>query len=101
VACSVAISLRSLLKASKHDPDLIRQRQTWSGICHGLFLAAFVAGILSITLNARGPAYMMSNWFLASAKDANIFTDSNSALAPFQASAPAPFPAFTPVQPQA
>lgn len=83
-ACSAAILLRSRLKATKQDPDLVAQRQRWSGASYALFSAAFVSSILSITLNENGPAYMLSNWFLASAKDANLFGDADlSSIQPF------------------
>jgi hypothetical protein len=72
-ACFLAILLRSRLKATKQDPDLIAQRQRWAGASQFLFVCAYVGSILSITLNAKGPAYMLSNWLLASARDANIF----------------------------
>ncbi len=72
-ACFLAILLRSRLKATKQDPDLIAQRQRWSGAGQILFVGAYIASILSITLNTKGPAYMLSNWLLASARDANFF----------------------------
>ncbi len=72
-ACFIAIHLRSRLKATKQDPDLVRQRQRWCGASHFVFLSAFVAGILAVALNVNGPAYMISNWLLASAKDAFLF----------------------------
>ncbi len=72
-ACVVSIFTRSRLQATTQDPDLIAQRQTWSGLTHFVFMSSFVASILSITLNKLGPAYMLSNWLLASAKDANLF----------------------------
>lgn len=71
-ACMVAIFLRSRLKASRQDPDLIKQKQLWSGVTSVLFMSAFIGGILSITLNTHGPAFMLSNWLLASGEDANI-----------------------------
>jgi len=74
-ACGIAILLRTRLKASKQDPDLIAQRQLWSGTSHILFLAAFIGSILSITLNANGPARWLAGWLLYSAKDANFFKD--------------------------
>lgn len=74
-ACGTAIFLRSRLKATRQDPDLIKQRQHWSGATHFLFMCAYIGSILIITLNTKGPAYMLSNWFLASARDANIFGD--------------------------
>lgn len=73
VACLVAVMLRSRLKATKKDPDLVQQRQRWCGSSQFLFLSAFVGGILSITMNLHGPAYMISNWMLTSARDANLF----------------------------
>ncbi len=73
IACFVASILRARLKPTKQDPDLVIQRQRWSAVVYGLFLSAFVAAILCITTNTTGPAYMLSNWFLASAVDANIF----------------------------
>lgn len=76
-ACLVSIFVRSRLKASNKDPDLIEQRQKWSGMTHILFVSAFISSILTITLNKIGPAYMVSNWLLASAKDANLFGDPN------------------------
>lgn len=75
VACFIAIWLRGRLKSKKQDPDLVKQRQSWSGMCHLLFLCAFIAGILSIVLNVNGPGYMISNWLLASARDANLFSE--------------------------
>jgi len=72
-ACLIAILYRARLKATKQDPDLIAQRQLWCGTSHLLFLGAYIAGILSITLNAHGPARMMSNWLIHSAYDANFF----------------------------
>lgn len=75
VACIFAIGLRALLRASKQDPDLIIQRQRWAGAAYAIFLSAFVASILSITLNLNGPGYMLSNWLLASARDANLFSN--------------------------
>ncbi|MFN8659963.1 MAG: serine/threonine-protein kinase [Candidatus Obscuribacterales bacterium] len=88
-ACLVSIFTRSRLKATSKDPDLIAQRQTWSGLTHFVFLSSFVASILSITLNKLGPAYMLSNWLLASAKDANFFGFANG----HEVSAiPSPFP---------
>ena len=77
-ACFIAILLRSRLKASKEDPDLIGQRQRWAGTSQFLFLAAYITSILSITLNPKGPGYLLSNWLLASAKDANIWKDLRS-----------------------
>lgn len=76
VACVFAIGLRALLRASKQDPDLIIQRQRWAGAAYAIFLSAFVASVLSITLNLNGPGYMLSNWLLASARDANLFSNS-------------------------
>lgn len=73
-ACFTAIILRSRLKATKKDPDLIAQRQTWSAVTHFLFLGSFVASIYSIVWNAKGPGMMISNWLLASAEDANLFS---------------------------
>ncbi len=73
-ACLISILWRSRLKATKHDPDLIAKRQVWSGVSYFLFFAAYISGILGITLNQKGPAYMLSNWLLASARDANLFS---------------------------
>lgn len=81
-ACLVAICLRARLKATARDPDLIWQRQKWSGVTHFLFLSSFIAGILSITLNSSGPAYMVSNWLLASARDANVFGEDQITVSP-------------------
>ena len=74
-ASVIAILLRSRLKATKQDPDLIVQRQGWSATTQILFLSAFVASVLSITVNASGPSYMISNWLLASGRDANLWSD--------------------------
>lgn len=74
-ACAVAILLRARLKSTKQDPDLIQQRQRWCAFTHTIFASAFIASILSVTLSPQGPSYMLSNWLLASAKDANIFSD--------------------------
>lgn len=79
-ACVLAIFLRMRLKASRKDPDLIEQRQKWSTASHYLFSSAFIAGILGITLNPSGPGYMLSNWLLASARDAHIFVDASQYL---------------------
>lgn len=73
VACVLVILLRWPLRAIKKDPDLITQRRVWSGITHLVFLTAFVASILSITTYGKGPSYMLSNWLLASGRDANLF----------------------------
>ncbi|MBY0548795.1 MAG: serine/threonine protein kinase [Candidatus Obscuribacterales bacterium] len=73
VACGLSILLRTRHKPTKKDPDLIQQRQRWCGSSQVLFLSAFIGGILSITMNVSGPAYMVSNWLLASARDANLF----------------------------
>lgn len=72
-ACFAAILWRTRLKATKQDPDLVEQRQRWSGLSHVLFVGAFISSILSITVNEKGPGYMISNWLLASARDANIY----------------------------
>jgi len=84
-ACLIVILLRVRLKASKQDPDLIAQRQLWSGTSHFLFLGAYIAGILSITVNARGPARMLAGWLIQSARDANFFGNGtvNSDTVPF------------------
>lgn len=74
VACELSILLRTRHKPTKKDPDLIQQRQRWCGSSQFLFLSAFIGGILSITMNVSGPAYMVSNWMLASARDANLFS---------------------------
>lgn len=111
VACLISIFLRSRLKATKQDPDLITKRQVWSGGSYFLFLASYIAGILGITLNQKGPAYMLSNWLLASAKDANLFNDApvptangtpnhtdvfySSGTSVYQPSAPILYPADT------
>lgn len=73
VAALLAVALRAPLKATKDDPDLIQQRQLWCGAAQAIFMAAFIGSILSITLNPHGPGYMISNWLLASACDANLF----------------------------
>jgi hypothetical protein len=97
-SCLVAIAMRARLKATKQDPDLIEQRKAWAGVTHTLFMASFVLGILSITMNKAGPAYMMSNWLLASARDANLF--GGEAIAPdaysISADSPAQFPIANP-----
>ncbi len=72
-ACFVAILWRSRLKATKDDPDLIKQRQIWSGFAQAGFLLSYIGSILMISLDQKGPAFMMSNWLLASARDANIY----------------------------
>ncbi|MBZ0184735.1 MAG: hypothetical protein K8F91_00685, partial [Candidatus Obscuribacterales bacterium] len=77
-ACMTAIFLRSRLKATKEDPDLIKQRQKLAGASHVLFTSGFIASILSITCSRDGPAYMISNWLLASARDANIYGQPSS-----------------------
>ncbi len=71
-ACFLAICLRSRLKATKQDPDLVTQRQRWVGVTQILLFGAFVAAILSITLHPIGPGYMLSNSLLAAARDANL-----------------------------
>lgn len=76
VACFTAILLRAQLKATKQDPDLISQRQKWSAVSQFLFSGAFVASIYSIVWNKNGPGLMLSNWLLASGRDANLFNDS-------------------------
>lgn len=80
-ASLTAILLRARLKPTKKDPDLVWQRQNWSAVTHFLFLGSFIASIFSIVFNAAGPGMMISNWLLASAKDANLFSDVPS-LAP-------------------
>lgn len=75
LACVLSIVLRARHKPTEKDPDLIQQRQRWCGSSQFLFLSAFIGGILSITMNVSGPAYMVSNWMLASARDANIFSE--------------------------
>jgi hypothetical protein len=80
VACTIAILLRTRLKATKQDPDLIRQRQLWSGTSHFLFLGAFIASVLSVTVSAGGPVRMLANWLILSACDANLFGTPISAL---------------------
>lgn len=74
-ACFAAIVFRSRLKATKQDSDLIQQRQTWVRIVQPLFALAFVGGIFSITANPNGPAMWVSNWLLASARDANLYAE--------------------------
>lgn len=69
-----SIFLRSRLKVTKQDLDLVMARQWWCGVSQALFFAAFVGGILSITMNPHGPAMMVSNWLLASARDANLWS---------------------------
>ncbi|MBX9720166.1 MAG: hypothetical protein K2X81_02130, partial [Candidatus Obscuribacterales bacterium] len=73
-ACLTAITLRARLKTTAKDPDLIMQRQKWAGMTHVVFTSAFIGSILSITMNVHGPSYMLSNWLLVSAQDANILT---------------------------
>lgn len=73
MACFAAILMRFRLKASKQDTDLVKQRQNWTQASHFVFTSAFVASILSINLNVHGPAYMIANWLLASARDANFY----------------------------
>lgn len=73
IACFAAILFRSRLKATRQDPDLIQQRQMWVRIVQPLFAVAFVCGIISITANPNGPAMWVSNWLLASARDANLY----------------------------
>ncbi|CAN5557816.1 hypothetical protein BH10CYA1_BH10CYA1_25720 [soil metagenome] len=72
-ACFAAILWRSRLKATKEDPDLIRQRQVWSGVVQSGFFLSYIGSILMISLNEKGPAFMISNWLLASARDANLY----------------------------
>lgn len=72
-AAYLAILLRSRLKATKQDPDLREQHQKWSSTSYLIFAGSFVASILSITLNPKGPGLMISNWLLASARDANLY----------------------------
>ncbi len=79
IACFISILFRARLRPTKEDPDLIVKRQAWSGVSYFLFIGAYIAGILGITLNKHGPGYMISNWLLASAKDANLFGSSNVA----------------------
>jgi hypothetical protein len=81
-ACVIAILSRSRLKPTKQDPDLVTQRQRWSLTSQYLFLSAFIGSILSITLNPKGPAYMLSNWLLASARDANLYGQSERHFGP-------------------
>lgn len=71
-ACALAIGMRSRLKATREDPDLIAQRQRWAGATQIVFFTAFVASVLSITLNPDGPVLWIANWLLASAADANM-----------------------------
>jgi len=79
-ACAAVIFFRSRLKTTKDDPDLIKQRQRWSGFAQGTFFLSYLASILSISMNPQGPALMISNWLLASAKDANFFSSPGEAL---------------------
>lgn len=72
-ACAAIILMRSRLKATKDDPDLIKQRQRWSGFAQGTFFISYIASILSISTNPQGPAMMISNWLLASAREANFY----------------------------
>lgn len=74
--CLVSIVVRSFLRKTRQDPDLVVQRRRWTGLTQTLLMSGFVASILSITLNVNGPAYMLSNWLLASARDANMFCGS-------------------------
>lgn len=81
-ACAIAIFFRSRLKATREDPDLIKQRQKWTGIANATFFTAFVASILSISTNPHGPVMMISNWLLASARDANFFYSPGDLVTP-------------------
>lgn len=78
--CFAAIVWRSRLKATKEDPDLIKQRQVWTGAVQAGFLLSFIGSILMITLDQKGPAMMMSNWLLASARDANLYNTVEAAV---------------------
>ncbi len=80
--CFAAILWRSRLKATKEDPDLIKQRQIWSGVVQAGFFLSYVGSILMISLNEKGPAFMMSNWLLASARDANIYNTIDAVVPP-------------------
>lgn len=71
--CLLAVLARTQLKASKKDPDLVGQRQKWSLFTQVFLSVAFVTSIFSITANPHGPCYLVSNWLLASARDANLF----------------------------
>jgi len=73
VAAALSIGMRAVLKSTPEDPDLIKQRQTWYGVSHFLLFTSFVGSILTLTLHQNGPAFMVSNWLLASTRDANIF----------------------------
>lgn len=79
-ACALAIGLRSRLKATREDPDLIAQRQRWAGATQIIFFTAFVASILSITLSPDGPVLWIADWLLVSAADANLVSFPSSAL---------------------
>ncbi|HMP50394.1 MAG TPA: hypothetical protein PKD05_02470, partial [Candidatus Melainabacteria bacterium] len=79
-ACALAIGLRSRLKATREDPDLIAQRQRWAGTTQIIFFTAFVASILSITLSPDGPFLWIADWLLVSAADANLVSFPSSAL---------------------
>lgn len=80
--CLAAILWRSTLKATREDPDLIKQRQLWSGVVQSGFFLSFIGSILIISLNVKGPAYMISNWLLASARDANLYNTFDSTMLP-------------------
>ncbi|HEY9683530.1 MAG TPA: hypothetical protein V6C86_18270 [Oculatellaceae cyanobacterium] len=88
-ACAIAVFLRARLKPTKEDPDLIKQRQKWAGISQLTFFCAYVISILSISMNTKGPAFMISNWLLASARDANFFYVPGEVL--YEPSSPGPW----------
>lgn len=94
-ACAIAVFCRTRLKATKEDPDLIQQRQKWSGITQLTFFCAYVASILSISMNTKGPAFMISNWLLASARDANFFYVPGETLVDTFVAFPSAIPALT------
>ncbi|HEY9678476.1 MAG TPA: serine/threonine-protein kinase [Drouetiella sp.] len=78
------IFLRSLLAPKASDPDLVEQRKGFTAYSFATFTTGFLLGLFALCKLSDGPARWISNWLLASARDANIWSDrATSYYAPF------------------